>query len=87
MLVRLDESFRVAEWWLLASLHIDGTLQGTSAKANRAIPNGGRPIWIGGNDAWGEYFAGKIDEFRIYNRALSGAEIQALMALEIPSSA
>ena len=31
---------------------------------------------IGGNTMWGEYFAGLIDEVRIYNRALSAAEIQ-----------
>jgi hypothetical protein len=30
---------------------------------------------IGGNTVWGEYFGGLIDEVRIYNRALSAAEI------------
>ena len=34
---------------------------------------------IGGNTVWGEYFAGLIDEVRIYNRALSAAEIQTDM--------
>ena len=34
---------------------------------------------IGGNTVWGEYFAGLIDEVRIYNRALTAAEIQADM--------
>ena len=34
---------------------------------------------IGGNTLWGEYFAGLIDEVRIYNRALSAAEIQSDM--------
>jgi hypothetical protein len=34
---------------------------------------------IGGNAAWGEYFAGIIDEVRIHNRALTAAELQALM--------
>jgi Concanavalin A-like lectin/glucanases superfamily len=34
---------------------------------------------IGGNSVWGEYFQGSIDEIRIYNRALSPAEIQADM--------
>ena len=32
---------------------------------------------IGGNSIWGEWFSGLIDEVRIYNRALSAAEIQA----------
>jgi hypothetical protein len=31
---------------------------------------------IGGNGIWGEYFQGRIDEVRIYGRALSSAELQ-----------
>src|SRR6185369_9909265 len=31
---------------------------------------------IGGNSVWGEYFAGRLDEIRIYNRALTQSEIQ-----------
>jgi fibronectin type 3 domain-containing protein len=34
---------------------------------------------IGGNSVWGEYFAGQIDEVRIYDRALAAAEIQGDM--------
>ena len=60
--------------------YIDGTLRNTTTHAGGVIPNSSRPIWIGGNDAWGEYFSGKIDEFHIYNQALSLAEIQTLMA-------
>jgi hypothetical protein len=33
------------------------------------------PLTIGSNSIWGEYFAGAIDEVRVYNRALSAAEI------------
>ena len=32
---------------------------------------------------WGEFFAGRIDEIRVYNRALTAAEIQADMAAPI----
>ena len=39
---------------------------------------------IGGNSVWGEYFRGSIDEVRIYNRALSGGEIQTDMGTPIP---
>ena len=46
-----------------------------------------QPLRIGGNSTWGEYFAGKIDEVRIYNRALSAAEIQADMNTPISSPA
>ena len=39
---------------------------------------------IGGNSVWGEYFRGLIDEVRIYNRALTAAEIQTDMTTPIP---
>ncbi|MEV6982580.1 LamG-like jellyroll fold domain-containing protein, partial [Sphaerisporangium sp. NPDC051017] len=35
------------------------------------------PLRIGGNGIWGEHFAGLIDEVRVYDRALSEAEIQS----------
>ena len=36
---------------------------------------------IGGNNIWNdEWFAGLLDELRVYNRALSATEIQADMA-------
>jgi hypothetical protein len=35
---------------------------------------------IGGNSVWGEYFSGLIDEVRVYNRALTAAQIQADMS-------
>ena len=35
------------------------------------------PLWIGGNSPYGEYFQGLIDEVRVYNRALTQAEIQS----------
>jgi hypothetical protein len=34
---------------------------------------------IGGDSVWKQYFQGRIDEVRIYNRALSASEIQADM--------
>jgi hypothetical protein len=37
------------------------------------------PLRIGGNTFWGEYFAGLIDEVRVYNRPLSAAEVQTDM--------
>jgi hypothetical protein len=37
------------------------------------------PLRIGGNAIWGEFFQGRIDEVRIYNRALSQSEVQSLM--------
>ena len=37
------------------------------------------PFKIGGNAIWGEWFSGLIDEVRLYNRALTLAEIQGDM--------
>ena len=37
------------------------------------------PLWIGGNNPYGEYFTGLIDEVRVYNRALTQTDIQADM--------
>jgi len=41
------------------------------------------PCAIGGNVPYGEFFLGRIDEMRLYNRALSLAEIQADMATPV----
>jgi hypothetical protein len=38
-------------------------------------PASTQPLRIGGNAVWGEYFRGLIDEVRIYDRALTPAEI------------
>lgn len=35
------------------------------------------PLKIGGNSIWNEWFKGRIDEVRVYDRALSQAEVQA----------
>ena len=44
-----------------------------------AIQTTTNPLRIGGNAIWGEYTDGRIDEVRVYNRALSAAEITADM--------
>ena len=46
-----------------------------------AVSNG--MLRIGGNAVWGEYFAGLIDEVRVYNRALTAAEIQSDMGTPV----
>jgi glucose/arabinose dehydrogenase/PKD repeat protein len=54
--------------------YLNGALQTTKATTG-AMPNTTNPLRIGGNAVWGEYFSGLIDEVRVYNRALSAAEI------------
>jgi hypothetical protein len=51
-----------------------------------SIMRSSNPLRVGGNAVWGEYFAGVIDEVRIYNRALSQAEVQADMTTPVMTS-
>jgi hypothetical protein len=64
-------------------LYVNGVLVKSGAAAGAAPASGG-PLQIGGNSVWGEYFRGLIDEVRIYNRVLTGGEIQTDMATPIP---
>jgi hypothetical protein len=69
--------------------HVAGTWDGSTLRLyvngspvamlsqSGSLTNSSDPLRIGGNALWGEYFAGQIDEVRVYNRALSQAEIQA----------
>jgi hypothetical protein len=64
-------------------LYVNGILVQTSAHGGAATVSSGA-LRIGGNAIWGEYFKGRIDEVRIYNRALSPAEVQVNMGTPIP---
>ena len=57
-------------------LYVNGTQTGSRAMTGPMITSTGA-LRIGGNSVWGEYFQGRIDEVRIYNRALTPAEILA----------
>lgn len=60
-------------------LYINGVLVGSRAQTG-SIAVGNGPLRIGGNNVFGgEFFNGLIDEVRVYNRALSAAEIAADM--------
>jgi hypothetical protein len=48
-----------------------------SVALSGAFVNSAGALRIGGNTVWGEWFSGLIDEVRVYERALSSAEIQA----------
>ena len=58
--------------------YVNGT-QASSRAAGGTIVVANGVLSIGGNDTWGEWFGGSIDELRIYSRRLSAAEIQADM--------
>jgi hypothetical protein len=59
-------------------LYVNGTLVNTRAQTGKILTSGG-VLRIGGNSVWPEFFRGRIDEVRIYNRALTAAEIQSDM--------
>jgi glucose/arabinose dehydrogenase len=63
-------------------LFVNGTEVGSRAVTGALVTSTG-VLRMGGNSKWGEYFQGRIDEMRIYNRALSGAEIQLDMGAPI----
>jgi hypothetical protein len=59
-------------------IYVNGTQAG-SKNVTGSINVTLQALQIGGNSVWGEYFAGLIDEVRIYHRALTAAEIQSDM--------
>lgn len=52
----------------------DGTLVATTPRTG-AIPAGTGPLAIGSNAVWGEQFSGRLDDLRVYDRALTAAEV------------
>jgi hypothetical protein len=59
-------------------LYLNGVQIASAAYSGPIVTTTGA-LRIGGNDIWGEFFRGFIDEIRIYNRALAPGEIQADM--------
>jgi hypothetical protein len=57
-------------------LYVNGTLVSSTAVTGTLLNSTGA-LKIGGNAVWGEYFGGLIDDVRVYERALSAAEIAA----------
>jgi hypothetical protein len=65
-------------------IYINGTLVASRPQTGTiAVGNGA--LRIGGNNSWaGEFFSGLIDEIRVYNRALTDAEITTDMNTPLP---
>jgi PKD repeat protein len=59
-------------------LFVNGVLVSSRGVSGSLTTSSG-VLRIGGNSVWGDYFAGRIDDVRIYNRALTAAEIQGAM--------
>ena len=66
-------------------LYMNGAQVGSRAQTGPIATSSG-PLTIGGDALYGQYFAGRIDEVRIYNQALTASQIQADMATPIDGS-
>ena len=63
-------------------LYVNGSLVATTARTG-SIATSTNQLQIGGDSLWGQYFAGLIDEVRIYNTALTATQIQTDMTTPI----
>jgi chitodextrinase len=66
-------------------LYVDGVLRSEHSVPG-AIEASDGPLRIGGNSVWPEFFAGEIDDVRVYDRALSALEIQADLAAPVTTA-
>lgn len=64
--------------------YVNGVAVRDVSRVGNIVTTGG-PLHIGGNTIWGgEFFAGLIDDVRVYNRALTQAEIARDMSTSLP---
>ena len=63
-------------------LYVNGTQVASTAHTG-AISTSTNQLQIGGDSLYGQYFAGMIDEVRLYNTALTAAQIQTDMTTPI----
>ncbi len=62
----------------IVKLYVNGVAVASGARSG-ALAGSGNPLQIGGDSTFGQYFAGLIDEVRVYNVALSEAQVRADM--------
>ena len=76
------------QWYLMtavfnsteAKLYINGDLESSTSLTGVSLANGGTGMLLGKAQGgyWENYFDGKIDEVKIWNRALSASEVKSL---------
>ena len=66
-------------------MYVNGS-QVSSTSVSGSVTVSGGALRIGGNTVWDEWYAGRIDELRIYDRALSTLELQADMTQPVTCS-
>ena len=58
-------------------LYVNGNLRSAARRRPARSPTSTNPLTIGSDPIYGQYFAGLIDEVRVYNVALTPAQIQS----------
>ena len=66
-------------------LYVNGALVSTTPVSGAMVNTDGA-LKIGGNAIWPEWFAGRIDDLRVYNRALTAAELQTDMKTPVTAA-
>ncbi|MDX6439390.1 MAG: hypothetical protein QOF45_1973, partial [Gaiellaceae bacterium] len=81
-------------WTHLATTYNGATLrlyangaQVASQAVTGAMANSAGALRIGGNAIWAEWFSGQIDDLRIYNKALTAAQVKTDMNTPVAPSA
>jgi hypothetical protein len=83
--VTVGQALTPGQWY-----HVTATYDGTTirsylngavkeSKTASSIPSYLTSKLIVGSDGWGNYFAGRVDDFRIYRRVLSATEINQII--------
>lgn len=66
----------------IASIYANGSVVGTSTFAGTLVGTAGAVVQFGHDSSASVYLLGQLDDVRIYNRALSAAEVMALYTAE-----
>jgi hypothetical protein len=66
-------------------MYVNGVQTGTRAQTG-TLRTSTQPLRFGGNAVWSEWFRGRLDEIRVYDRALSAAQIQADMTKAVSTA-
>ncbi len=66
-------------------IYVNGTLVGSQAKTG-AIASSTNQLQIGGDSIFGQFFSGMIDEVRVYNTALTAAQVQTDMTTPVEAA-
>ena len=67
-------------------MFVNGVQVGSKTQTG-TLATSSNPLNVGGDTFYNQYFAGRVDDVRIYNRALTLAEIQTDMNTPVAAGA